>query len=218
MNSSQFERDYMPSVGMPETNPSLTQCGLSSGGEFYKKAIHGLSSPTPVSNRFFAEDNVRYLQKQLEFLLTQMVGQPVRVPVNEEFYQSMNDIAGQNAGYAFLGDYGLQQLNAMFVQWEARIQYISIRQQKLYDQYFIKENRILHFPYPQPTKAMKGELVVDTSGYMLTNPWGNQFGNYLQDVYGTAGTKSDKQCYLESISKPVETMNCIKPYPQDYKK
>jgi len=153
---------------------------LESIGNWYN--AYGETSPSPLTNRFFAPDNVAYLQDQLQQLLTKLVGQPVKVPINEEFAQTMQDIASQNSGFFYMGDYGLQQLNEMFVEWEGRIQYISIRQQKLYEQYFIKEDRILTFPYPESTKTLKGEVVIDTSGYLLTNPWKNNYGNFLQDV------------------------------------
>ncbi len=155
-------------------------CSLSSIGRFYN--AYDEMPHSPVSNRFFAPENVVFLQQQLERALTLMVGQPVKVAVNEEFTQSMYDIASQNGGLAYLGQTGLNQLNEMFLEWEARIQYVSIRQQKRYEQYFLKEDRQLVMPYPPSDRTMKGEVVIDTSGYTLTSPWKNNFGNFLQDV------------------------------------
>jgi hypothetical protein len=172
---------------------------LSSIGTYYTGVSD--TSPTPVSNRFFAPENVAYLQDQLQILLTRLVGEPVRVPINEEFAQSMYDIASRNSGLGFLGDDGLRQLNEMFVESEGRIQYLSIRQGKLQEQLFIKEDRILTFPYPEPTKCVKGELQIDTSGYMLSSPWGNNFGNYLNDVL-QIGPFANGKCKAVDNSNP----------------
>jgi hypothetical protein len=168
---------------MQQTNQSACfqgTPGLESAGKYYNAFV---STPTQLSNRFMAPNNITYLQKQLEFLLTKLVGQPVKVPITEEFTQSLYDVASRNAGLKDQGDGALQSLNEMFLEWEGRIQYLSIRQQKLYDQYFIREDRIRTFPYPEPTKVMKGEVVIDTSGYQLVHPFHNQWQNYLWDVY-----------------------------------
>jgi hypothetical protein len=158
---------------------------LESIGQYYN--TYGQISATPVSNRFFAPENVLYLQQQLELLLTQLVSFPVKVPIDEEFAQAMMTIAASNPGLAYLGDAGLQQLNEMFVEDEGRIQYISLRQQRRYDQYIIREDRIRTMPYPEPSKVMKGEVVIDTSGYMMSNPFKNNYGNFLQDVLKIGG-------------------------------
>jgi len=154
--------------------------GLESAGKFYN--TYSIPTSSPVSNLFFAPSNITFLQHQLELVLTKLVGEPVRVPVNDEFIQSMYDIYSQNSGLAYSGQQGLDSLNENFIEWEARIQLISIRQQKRYETMWIKNDRLLFFPYPTPTKTLKGETVIDTSGYMLTNPHRNNFGNYLQDV------------------------------------
>jgi hypothetical protein len=156
-------------------------CDFNNIGQFFN--AYGNINQSPVSNLFFAPSNIAYLQKQLERVLTFLVNETVKVPVNEEFMQSMYDVYSQNGGLAYLNQYGLDQLNENLIEWEARIQYVSIRQQKRYDDWILKENRVLTFPYPEPTKSLKGETVISTSGYMLTNPWKNNFGNALETIY-----------------------------------
>lgn len=153
---------------------------------------------TAVFNRFFAPENIRYVQQQLEKTLTLMVGQPVRVPVTDEFMETMSEVAKNNQGVAYLGDRAVEMLNEMVVEWEARVQYVSINQQKRYKDWILDDNRLKFMPYPESDKTMRGETVVDTSGYMLTSPFRNQWSSCMKDVYGMHPTSAPS-----SSSKPV---------------
>ena len=46
----------------------------------------------------------------------------------------MSDVANYNTGLVNLGQYGLDQLNESVIEWESRVQYVSLRQQKYFDQ------------------------------------------------------------------------------------
>lgn len=138
---------------------------------------------TPVTNLFFQPANIQYLKQQLEAILKQLTGgQCINVPVNAEFMQSMTTIAFNNPVFAYLGNDGLQQLNNMFLEWEARIQYVSLRHGKLFNKYFIEADRMRVFPHGVGEKVTKGEVKIAPSGYMLSNPWRKQYGNFLSDV------------------------------------
>lgn len=196
---------------MQQTNQSACYQGtpgLESAGKYYNAFV---STPTQVSNRFLAPNNITYLQKQLEFLLTKLVGQPVKVPITEEFTQTLYNVASQNAGLSHQGDSALQAMNEMFLEWEGRVQYLSIRQQKLYEQYFITEDRMRIFPYPEPTKVMKGEVVIDTSGYQLTNPFHNQWANALWDIYKITCPRT------EGGTARCGVVQHPQPYPHNYR-
>jgi hypothetical protein len=90
----------------------------------------------------------------------------------------------QNPGFGYLGKPALDLMNEMFLESEARIQVISIRQQKRYKEYILNMDRQLIFPYAPRDRIIKGEAVIDTSGYLLSNPWKNKFGQALVDIYG----------------------------------
>jgi len=174
------------------TNPymdTLTQVPLQTA--FQTSAYR--YARTPVSDLFFQPQNILYLQSQLNKILTLLIGQPVQVPANNEMIQTMNDIITQNPGLANMGQDGLNQLNQMLLEWEARIQYVSLRQQKLYEQYYIASNRMVVMPYPKPDKTMKGEVVLDFSGYNLHNPWGREYGTFLHDVLRIGAPKCEPQ-------------------------
>jgi hypothetical protein len=162
----------------PYENGSLT---LDSTGPFYYHALNPVT-PNGVSNQFFSPQNIRFLHEKLEQILSLLVQQPVRVPLNNEFIQSMYQVMNTNGGLAYLGPGALDELNEDFLEWEASIQYVSIREQKRFQQYILDESRLTTFPYPPFDKNLKGEVVIDTSGYMLTNPWKSQFGNFLEQV------------------------------------
>lgn len=149
------------------------------GVRHFYDAIH---RPTPVSNKFFAPENITYLKEQLEKVLHQLTGDPIRIVVTDEFIQTMYDIASRNEFLAHSGENGLRQLNEMFLEWEARIQYLSLRHRKLYYQYFIDVNRMRVFPYGTPEKTMKGETIISPSGYMMSNPWHKRYSQFRHDV------------------------------------
>jgi len=177
-------------------------------GTFYHKQ-HRL---TPVAQLFFAPTNIAYLKDQLEQILQRLTYNPalpddqqvrIEVPVTDEFAQTMDDVASRNLWLANSGQDGLRQLNEMFLQWEARIQYASLRHRKLFYKYFIDGDRMRVFPYGAPTKVTRGEVKIAPSGYMLSNPYHKQYGNFLQDVLcdGQKPGRSD--------------VNCTRPYPQN---
>ena len=155
-------------------------CGLAEVGKFAYKVPY--SDQTSVFNAFFSPQNIRYLQTEIEKALTLLVGQPVRVPVNDEFMQTMYDVVDQNQGLAYMGNKALDSLNEMVVEWETRIQYVSLRQQYRYQHWIVDMDQQTFMPYPASDRTLRGEVVIDTSGYTLTSPFKNNWGNYLQDV------------------------------------
>jgi len=182
-------------------------CSDHSVGHFFNRSQNLAPKDAHTVNvytQFFSPANIAFLQKQLENALTMMVGENVRVPVSDEFAQTMYDVASQNSAFLYMGQYGLDMLNEMVVEWEARIQYVSIRQQKRYDQEIIRMDRILFFPYPEPTKSVRGETVVDTSGYMLTNPWNRNYANAMSDIYKIGPQCQKLPIFPPSASMPIE--------------
>lgn len=165
--------------------------------ETWGRIYDSLYGRTPVSELFFDPRNLVYLQSQLEQILKRLTQEEIRVPINEDFAQSMSNICSDNSWLAYAGLEGLSQLNEMFLETEARIQYVSLRHRKLYYKYFIDGNRMRVFPYGEGTKVVRGEVQISPSGYQLANPWRKQHGNYLHDVLG----------YGE------HNTSCTRPYP-----
>lgn len=163
---------------------------LGSIGRYYNKQY----TQTPLSDLFFHPQNIMTLRDHLEKVLSHLVTteatngriEPgkihVHVPINDEFAQTMYNVASTNMGFAYTGAWGLQQLNQMFVEWEARVQYYSLRAGALYKQYFLDQNRIKVFPYGEPTRVTKGEITISGSGRSLADPKRQQYQNFLKDV------------------------------------
>lgn len=156
-------------------------CNPNSVGLFYN--AHAPLAPSAVTNQFFSPENMLWIQQKLEYMLSQATGQLIRVEINDEFILTMMDMAKRNPGLAYTGNEGVATLNNMVINHEFEVQFLSLRQQGRYKSDVIQLNTPLYYPHPEYTHHKKGELVVDSSGYMLTNPHGNNFDAYNSQVY-----------------------------------
>ncbi len=160
-------------------------CGannVSTAASFYtnKYTKYGPNQLTPW---FFSMQNIQFLQDTLNKILTNLCKVQVIVPFNDEVIQDMYSVIESNPGLSGLGEAGLQQLNTIFLEYETRIQYLSVRHQLLQKQYFLNQNTIKTMPIPPDDNVQKGEVVIDTSGYQLTHPFGKYHQDYLKTVY-----------------------------------
>lgn len=158
---------------------------------FYDKMHQG----TQMSDVFFHPENINHLQKTLEQILSHQIRKNVRVPVNDEFMQTMHDVMSANPLAAYGGPAALQSLNDAFLKHEARILGTSLVQRDRYFKWIIDDDRMKVFPRPEREKRTKGDYKVVPSGYMLSNPWANQMGNYRKMIYevGVYGTPSTER-------------------------
>jgi hypothetical protein len=156
--------------------------GYPQGSTSLASYYNSIYRRSPLSDLFFAPQNVDFLRTQLEKILTQLTNEPIHIEVNNEFLQSMFDICSRNESMAYTALEGLNQLNEAFLEWEARIQYLSLRHRRQYVKYYIEGERLRTMPYGTPEKVMRGEVTVSPSGYMMSNPWRKKYGEFLQDV------------------------------------
>ena len=136
----------------------------------------------PVTKLFFSPKNILFLQSQIEKTLTKWTGHPVRVPLSDELYLTMFEVASRNKWLAYAHISGLRRLNDMVIGHEVNVQYVSLRHKKLFEKYFITGDRMRVFPIGEGTKVTKGEVKVSSSGYMLTNPHKKHYQAFLSDV------------------------------------
>lgn len=151
---------------------------LVSIGVFYNKA----HQRSPVTDLFFAPDNIIYLQNQLQYILRCLTNQQIIAPINNEFVDSMIEIARNNVGMAYFGHDGLKALNEQFLDKEARILYVSLRHRNRYYNDFVNGDRMRVFPYGAPEKVTGGEVVYDASSYQLRDPYRKHYTNFLKDI------------------------------------
>lgn len=146
---------------------------------------------TPVARMFFDPKNIVFLQQQLEEILQAWTGDnSIRVPITDEFIQTMYEVCSKNEWLAYSGVDGLKMLNNMVLNHEAKVQYSSLRHRKLFYKYFIHGDRMRVFPYGEPTKVMKGDTKVVSSGYMLTNPHKKSHPQFLKEVLNIGNPES----------------------------
>lgn len=165
----------------------LVDCDPTAAYEMFLKTGVGTNrhADTPLMRAFFSRENVSgilcVLEKALELALKS--SNPVRVPFNEEFVQTMWDVARSNVGLTYTKD-ALAILNRLVIDHEAEVQYWSFMRRKLWIKYYITQDRMRVFPYGEMTKGTKGERTVSGSGYMLSNPWSRFQKCYLHDAEG----------------------------------
>lgn len=168
-----------------------------------------LNIPTPLTQAFFSPANVAFILGQIETSLNILTEEEIRIAPNEEFIQTMVDVASRNLGLSHTND-TVALLNRAVVEHETRVQFFSLRQRKLFYKYFWYQDRMKVFPYGEGTKAMSGEVTVSPSGYMLSNPHKRWQAGFLRDTEGLTAmglTPADGWCsdpgYLQPKAKRI---------------
>lgn len=184
----------------------------------------------PVFQLFFSDQNIGFLMNQIDTVLKELTKENVGVdwPTQfEEFTQTMIDMANRNPALAQVPD-GLSTLNRAVIQHEANVQYISLRRRKLFYKYFIDQDRKRTMDYGVSTKGMRGETLIESSGYALSHPWKKYRNCYLKETHALVptGTNSNgnttfcripgyRQPKVAPPNRPPYTLSTVGPTASD---
>ncbi len=138
---------------------------------------------TPLFAAFFSPRNIEYIKSQIEKALHILTQERVVVPINDEFMQTMIDIAQSNVGLAY-APMATALLNRAVIDAETRVQFSSLRQKKLYERYFLTGDRMRTMPYGEYTRSTRGEVTISNSDYRLSHPISRFRPSYLRATAG----------------------------------
>jgi hypothetical protein len=138
---------------------------------------------TPLFTTFFSPENVRYIKQQIEKALYILTQEQVVVPINNEFIQTMIDIAQWNVGLAY-APMSTPLLNRAVIDHETQVQYSSLIRKKLYNKYFLQNDRMRTMPYGEYTRNTRGEVTISDSDYQLSHPNRRWRSCYLKSTQG----------------------------------
>jgi len=154
--------------------------------DFYFKTDQ-LNQPGNLTDTFFSPQNIKFLVDSIGQALSLLTKEQVRISPNDEFMQTMFDMAGRNVGLSHTNE-SIAYLNRAVIDHETNVQLMSLRQRKLFYKYFWYQDRMKVFPYGQSDHVTKGEVTVSTSGYALSNPWRRWQADYLKATAGLIPT------------------------------
>lgn len=123
-----------------------------------------------LTENFFSYNNIFMILRVLENMLTKYIGEPVRIPFNDEFVQTMWEVASQNTGLTNVPG-AVAILNKAVIDHEFNVHSNSLLHRKLWIKYYIKQDRMRVMPYGELTKQTKGDDVISTSSYSLSHPF-----------------------------------------------
>lgn len=149
---------------------------------WYFKSGHR-HTKNPLTDNFFSVENVKYIVREIQNALKRLTGENVRIPINDEFAQTMWDAAAHNVGLSYTPG-SVAVLNRYVVEHETRVQYYSLIRRKLWIKYFVTQDRKRVQEYGEYTRSNRGEVTVSPSGYMLSNPWKRYRDCYLRETEG----------------------------------
>ena len=138
---------------------------------------------TPLFTTFFSPENVRYIKEQIQKALFILTQEQVVIPINNEFIQTMIDIAQWNVGLAY-APMSTPLLNRAVIDNETQVQYSSLIRKKLYTKYFLQNERMRTMPYGEYTRSTKGEVTISDSDYHLSHPFRKWRQCYLKATAG----------------------------------
>lgn len=138
---------------------------------------------TPLFTTYFSPENVRFIKEQIEKALYILTQDKVIIPINDEFIQTMIDIAQWNVGLAY-APMATALLNREVINHETQIQYSSLIRRKLYIKYFLQNDRMRTMPYGEYTRNTRGEVTISDSDYRLSHPFRKWRNCYLESTEG----------------------------------
>lgn len=138
---------------------------------------------TPLFTTFFSPENVNYIKDQIEKALYILTQEKVIIPINNEFIQTMIDIAQWNVGLAY-APLSTPLLNRAVIDHETQVQYSSLIRRKLYNKWFLQNDRMRTMPYGEYSRHTKGEVTISESDYNLSHPYRRWRPCYLKSTQG----------------------------------
>ena len=150
--------------------------------EFERQAYYN-KLKTPLFTSFFSPENVCYLKDQIQKALYILTQEQVVIPINNEFIQTMIDIAQWNVGLAY-APMATPLLNRAVIDHETQVQYSSLIRKKLYNKYYLQNDRMRTMPYGEYTRSTKGEVTISDSDYHLSHPFRRWRSCYLKSTEG----------------------------------
>ena len=121
---------------------------------------------TALTETFFSRQNVLFIIQEIANVLKKLTqGRNICVSFNDDLVQTMWDVAESNVGLTYIPG-AITMLNREVVQHEATVLYNSLIRRKLWDKYYLTQDRMRVFPYGELTKQPRGEEVISSSGYM----------------------------------------------------
>lgn len=169
----------MPTQPMWNTPPPCAQTetrvaeniGNYDNYQSYWSVLNPLTrEPLPTLAALWAPDNVQFIKRTIECMLTQVFGFDIGIEDTPAFRQTISDVALDNPRWMYDVANGLPLLNQTIINREFTVHQVAIRQQLLYEKYLIKNDRQKFMPYAQGDRTVKGETVNDPSSYSLNQP------------------------------------------------
>lgn len=153
-------------------------------GTFYNQRY----KRTPVSDMFLSPTNLKFLQHALQQMMFELFSKKFAVAMDHPYIELLYKTAGMNPGMAYFGMDGLKALNRHFLVEQCRILYFSYREDQLFEEFFIEDDREKVLPYGIPEKVTKGQIVYDPSSYFLQSPSTQYHNDYMKTVFGISQT------------------------------
>lgn len=159
--------------------------------ELYRKTS-GHHRKTNLTDQFFSPGNILFILDQIRLVLKELTGENVIVSFNDEMVHTMWQVASDNVGGLTYVPGSVALLNRIVIETEAKVLYSSLIRRKLWIKYYLKQDRMRVFPRGELTRGTKGDEVVSTSTYMLSNPSYARFRDCY--LYATEGLKPQSSC------------------------
>ena len=138
---------------------------------------------TPLAKGFLSPENLLFCKEKVE------KGIQASIEINNDFIEEAIQVLLVNPALSYSLD-GVSLLNLKFINEQIRVKGLLLSQRRLYQKYYLQNNRLNAFPRPELTKPGKGEFPgVDISTYTLSTPlnrfrysiWARTLGNIQAD-------------------------------------
>lgn len=126
--------------------------------------------PLPLLSALLAPSNIELIKNTIGCMLSKQFGFEIGIADTPAFRQTINDVALDNPRWMYDVQNGLPLLNQVIINREYITHQSAIRQQLLYEKFFIRNDRQKFMPYAVSDHVIKGETVNDPSSYQLNQP------------------------------------------------
>ena len=145
----------------------------------YDMMYHRMNNRTKFTTLFFNEFNLNYIYIQITFQLSNLFQSNVIVPINNEFFIMLENYIKDCPNY-LNAENMLFKINCDIISQQIKDKYNGLREKKLFQKWFIEEDRPLTIAPPMLSNGRHRES--KQSNYHLTDPRKKNYLDFLSQT------------------------------------
>lgn len=145
---------------------------------FYKLYIRSGYKDNPCIQQFFCISNITRIVKTIDSSLSNQLGFPIRIELDEMFFFSMANIARSMPNVVYNNKNIVEEFSQRLINQQISAHVHEIQRDKLFKKYFLYQDRLKYLDYPISSHGRKRTNRASTNLYYTQNPDSRFFADF----------------------------------------